>query len=136
MGLLDTLGSMLGGSSNASSGLAGSLLEVLAGNSTTQGGGLGGLVQEFQRNGMGNLVASWIGTGQNLPVSAAQITQVLGPTVQAMAAQHGLSPDVVSQAISQLLPHLVDQMTPNGQAPQGADAMTESLSALRAKLGM
>ncbi len=133
MGLLDNLGAMLGGSSSPTSGLAGSLLDVLGGG---QGGGLAGLVQAFQQQGLGKQVESWIGTGQNLPVSAAQIQQVLGPKVQALAAQHGLSADAASQAISQLLPHLVDQLTPDGQAPQGGDALAQGLSALRSKLAV
>lgn len=133
MGLLDGIASILGGNTGASSNVAGSLLDMIAGG---QGGGLGGLVQDFQQQGLGHLVESWVGTGQNLPVSAAQIQQVLGPKVQAMAAQHGVSADTVSQAISQLLPHLVDQLTPNGQLPQGNDALTAGLAALRSKLGM
>ncbi len=132
MGLLDNLGAMLSGSSSATPGLAGSLLDIIGGGQ----GGLGGLVQAFQQNGLGKQVESWIGTGQNLPVSAAQIQQVLGPKVQALAAQHGMSVDAVSQAVSQLLPHLVDQLTPNGQAPQGGDALAQGLSALRSKLGV
>jgi len=133
MGLLDSITSALGGNTGASSGVTGSLLDMIAGG---QGGGLGGLVQDFQQQGLGHLVESWVGTGQNLPVSAAQIQQVLGPKVQAMAAQHGVSADTVSQAISQLLPHLVDQLTPNGQLPQGNDALTAGLSALRSRLGI
>ncbi|HZZ85921.1 MAG TPA: YidB family protein [Anaeromyxobacteraceae bacterium] len=134
MGLLDNLGSMLGGSGAAASpGIAKSLLEMIG---SGQGGGLGGLVQAFEQNGLGHLVQSWIGTGQNLPVSPGQIEQALGPKVQELAQQHGISPDAVSQALSQLLPGLVDHLTPNGQVPQGGDALAQGLSALRSRFGV
>ena len=130
MGLLDNLaGSLLGGKAEASSPLVKSVLDMLG-----QSGGLGGLVQAFQQNGLGHLMESWIGTGQNLPVSPAQIQQALGPKVQELAQQNGLSADVVSHALSQFLPGLVDHITPNGQVPQ--DGVAAGLSALRSKFGI
>lgn len=132
MGLLDNLaGSLLGGSAGGSPALMKSALDMLGSN---QGAGLGGLVQAFQQNGLGHLVDSWIGTGRNLPVSPSQIQQALGPKVQEIAKQHGMSADAVSQALSQVLPGLVDHLTPNGQLPQGG--LGEGLSALRSKLGI
>jgi uncharacterized protein YidB (DUF937 family) len=129
MGLLDNLaGSLLGGGAGGSSPLMKSVLDMLG-----QGGGLGGLVQAFQQNGLGNLVDSWVGTGQNLPASPGQIQQALGPKVQELAQQHGMSADAVSQALSQFLPGLVDHLTPNGQLPQGG--AETGLAALRSKLG-
>jgi len=130
MGLLDNIvGSLLGGNTAASSPLTRSVLDMLG-----QGNGMNGLVQAFQQNGLGNVVNSWIGTGQNLPVSAAQIQQALGPRVQQLAQQHGMSPDAVSQALSQVLPGLVDHLTPNGQLPQGGAA--SAIADLRSKLGI
>jgi uncharacterized protein YidB (DUF937 family) len=83
MGLLDSLGgSPLGGNAGASSPLVKSVLDILG---SGQGGGLGGIVQAFQQNGLGHLMDSWTGTGQNLPVSSAQ--QALGPKVQELAQQ-------------------------------------------------
>ena len=108
-----------------------SVVDMLGSN---QGGGLGGLVQAFQQNGLGHLMDSWIGTGQNLPVSSDQIQQALGPKVQELAQQHGMSTDAVSQALSQFLPGLVDHLTPNGQLPQGG--LGAGLSALRSELGI
>jgi uncharacterized protein YidB (DUF937 family) len=134
MGLLDELkgaaGSLLQGSAGSQSPIARSLLDMLG-----QGQGLAGLVQAFQQNGLGDIVGSWVGTGQNLPVSASQIMQALGPHVQRLAAQHGTSPDAVGQALSQLLPGIVDSLTPGGQLP-AAGALGEGLSALRSKLGL
>ena len=132
MGMFDNIaGSLLGGNAGASSPLVKSVLDMLGSN---QSGGLSGLVQAFKQNGLGNLVDSWVGTGQNLPAAPGQIQQALGPKVQELAQQHGMSADAVSQALSQFLPGLVDHLTPNGQLPQGG--LGESLSALRSKFGI
>jgi len=116
-GLLGQLAGSLGGLSGQQSGLASSLLTMLT---SGQQGGLAGLLQQFEQNGLGQLAQSWVGTGANLPVSPQQIQQVLGSgVVQQLAAQHGLDPQQVSGHLAQLLPALVDHMTPNGQLPQG-----------------
>ena len=83
-------------------------------------GGLGGLINAFQRNGMGDQMQSWIGTGQNMPISPDQLQQVLGQgTIGQIAQQLGLSPQASASGLSELLPQLIDRLTPNGQAPQG-----------------
>jgi uncharacterized protein YidB (DUF937 family) len=66
------------------------------------------------------VIQSWIGNGANLPISADQLTRVLGsPQVQQMAQQAGLNPQELSGALAQILPHIVDHLTPNGQIPAG-----------------
>jgi len=135
MGLFDDLkglaGSMLGGAGGAGgSPIAKSVLDMLG-----QGGGLGSLVQAFQQKGLGDIVGSWVGTGQNLPVSPQQIQQALGPQISQMAAQHGITTDAVTKTLAQVLPGLVDHLTPNGQLPAG-NALEQGLSALRSKLGV
>jgi uncharacterized protein YidB (DUF937 family) len=83
-------------------------------------GGLGGLINAFQRNGLGDQMQSWIGTGQNMPISPDQLQQVLGQgTLGQIAQQLGLSPQASASGLSELLPQLIDRLTPNGQAPQG-----------------
>ncbi len=122
MGLLDNLenqamGKVLGGSSNP---LAASLLQMIQ----NQPGGLQGLVQSFHDKGLGGLVSSWVSTGPNPPASGEQIQQVLGSEqVKALAAKAGISPDVASSAIAQLLPGIVDKLTPNGQVPDHSSVM-------------
>lgn len=117
MGLLDNLenqamGKVLGGSSNP---LAASVLQMIQ----NQPGGLQGLVQSFHDKGLGGLVSSWVSTGPNPPASGEQINEVLGSEqVKALAAKAGISPDVASSAIAQLLPSIVDKLTPNGQVPE------------------
>ena len=116
MGLLDNLesqalGKVLGGSSSP---LASGLLQMIQ----NQPGGMQGLVQSFHDKGMGGLVSSWIATGPNPPISADQIHQVLGSDqVNALAAKAGISPDGAGSAIAQLLPGLVDKLSPNGSVP-------------------
>ena len=83
-------------------------------------GGLAGLTQLFTQGGLGNIVQSWIGTGQNLPITAQQLQQVLGSgTLQQMAAKAGLDQGQLAQELSQLLPHVVDHLTPGGTIPSG-----------------
>ena len=116
MGLLDNLegqalGGLLGGNSNP---LVAGLLQMIQ----NQPGGLQGLVQNFHDKGLGGVVSSWVSTGQNLPISADQIHQGLGSdAVKELAAKAGISPDMAGGAIAQLLPALVDKLTPNGQVP-------------------
>ena len=119
------LGSMLSSSSNP---LAAGVMQMI----NNQPGGLSGLIQQFHDKGMGGLVSSWVGTGQNLPISADQIQHVLGSEqVKELAAKAGISPDVVSSHLSELLPMLVDKLTPNGQVPQ-----TSTSSLLEEGMGM
>jgi uncharacterized protein YidB (DUF937 family) len=112
--------SMLSSSSNP---MASSVMQMI----NNQPGGISGLLQQFHDKGMGGLVASWVGTGQNLPITADQIQHVLGSEqVKELAAKAGISPDVASSHLAQLLPMLLDKLTPNGQVPQGSSG-TSSL---------
>lgn len=123
MGLLDSLGtqaatSLLGGGN--SNPLVAGLLQMIQ----NQPGGLQGLVQSFQDKGLGGLVSSWVSTGQNLPVSADQIHNALGgERVQELAAAAGISPDQAGSSIAQLLPNIVDKLTPDGQVPEHSSVM-------------
>lgn len=86
-----------------------------------QGGGLGlsGLVALFQQKGLGGLVSSWVGTGQNLPLSSDQLTQAVGTdTVHRLAEQAGVPPETATQQLAHLLPSLIDQLTPYGYVPE------------------
>ncbi|PUE07442.1 YidB family protein [Limnohabitans sp. WS1] len=94
-------------------------------------GGISGLVSAFQKNGLGEVVASWISNNTNLPISAAQIQSVLGQgPLQDLAAKTGLSTNEVASNLSEHLPGLVDQLTPNGQLPSG-DLMAQGMGMLK-----
>ena len=116
MGFLDNLenqalGKVVGGGSNP---LAAGLLQMIQ----NQPGGLQGLLQCFHDKGLGGVASSWVGAGPNASVTSDQIHQVLGSeTVTALAAKAGISPDVAGSAIAQLLPGIVDKLTPNGEVP-------------------
>lgn len=81
-----------------------------------QAGGIGGLVQAFEKQGLGGVIQSWIGSGQNTPVSAQQIASVLGPEkLAAIAAKFGMDPQQAQQILATVLPQVVDKLTPQGQ---------------------
>jgi uncharacterized protein YidB (DUF937 family) len=136
MGLLDSvLGAVMGGQQNqAASGGGGlgsligmvannpQLLQAVTGMLSNDGGqgGLGGLMAKFQQAGLGDVVSSWVGTGQNQPVSGDQLTQVLGSdAISGMAQKMGMNSSDLAGQLSQMLPGLVDHLTPHGQAPAG-----------------
>lgn len=141
MGLLDSVvGGMLGG--GAGSGNS-QLLQIIMGMLTNQGGGAGagsggmgglggmgstgglaGLVQQFQRGGLGDVAASWVSTGPNQPVSGEQLQGVFGNDMVAQIAQQlGLSQGDTLGQLSQMLPTVVDKLTPNGELPTGTPDM-------------
>src|ERR1700730_19266256 len=98
------LGSILSSSSNP---LASSVMHMI----TNQPGGLSGLVEQFHDKGLGALVSSWVGTGQNLPISADQIQHVLGSNqVKELAAKAGISPEIWAAHLSALLPLIVGHL--------------------------
>jgi len=78
----------------------------------------GGIVSEFQSKGLGETVKSWVAVGPNQPVSGEQISQVLGSdTVSQLAARFGFSQEDLANKISQVLPQVVDKLTPHGTLP-------------------
>jgi len=97
-------------------------LLLMGGNNQGGGaaaGGLGGLLEQFQRGGLGDVASSWVSTGQNLPISADQLTNVLGSDVIGQLARSaGMDQGSAAGALTQLLPQLIDGLTPNGQLPQ------------------
>jgi uncharacterized protein YidB (DUF937 family) len=97
------------------------LLQIVTGMLGNDGGqgGLGGLVSKFQQAGLGDAMQSWIGGGPNQPVSGEEVTSALGSdTVSDIAAKLGVNPDEAAGQLSQLLPGLINHLTPAGEAPQ------------------
>ena len=89
-----------------------------------QEGGIGGLVQQFKDKGLGDIASSWVGKGENLPISGEQLQGVLGSdVVSGMAAKFGVSQD----QIAQFLPQVVDQLTPNGEVDAGGFDASKAL---------
>jgi len=82
-------------------------------------GGLQGVVSEFERNGLGPTVQSWVGTGANQPISPDDVHRAIGPDLlQQLSAKSGMSVQDLAQALSQVLPQAVDKMTPGGTIPK------------------
>ena len=124
MGILDSLTSALNSSSSGapaataapSSAVVSEMLAVLQSHGGAANG-LGVLMQSFESGGIGHLFQSWVGNGQNLPVSAAQIQSALASSgiLERIGQRTGLQPTDVAQHLSTLLPQIVDHLTPNGQ---------------------
>jgi len=82
-------------------------------------GGLQGVVSEFERNGLGPTIQSWVGTGPNQQISADDVHRAIGPDLlQQLAAKSGMSVQELAQKLSQVLPQAVDHMTPGGTIPK------------------
>jgi len=150
MGLLDGIlgnvaGSLGGGQSQGASPLDAVLGNLAGGNQTgganilgavmsliQQNGGLPGVLNMLQSSGLGQQANSWVGTGANASVSADQISQVFGSAgLGNLAAQLGTSHGEAGSILSQVLPELVNQLTPNGQVPDNHnDLLSQGLAAL------
>jgi len=135
MGILDEmakglLGKVLGGGSSQNP-----LMDIVLGLITNpQTGGLQGLIQTFKEKGLGNAMSSWISTGENQPVSGDQIQHALGGNfIQQIAEQLGSSKSEVSGSLSNLLPEIIDKLTPSGTLPEG-DALNQGLNRLKKDL--
>ena len=138
MGLLDGLlgsvmGGMMGGGSSAQATQGGNPMIQMALQMLQQNGGIEGLLAKFQQAGMGQQAQSWIGTGQNMPISADALSQIFGHgQLGQIAQQMGISPEEAAGGLSQALPHVVDQMTPGGEIPDGHnDLVAQALAILQ-----
>lgn len=133
MGLFDSLlGPLLGGlNNNQQSGLMSAVSGLVTGN-----GGIGGLLQKFSGHGLGDLVKGWVSTGPNPPATAQHIEQVFGADqLKQIASQTGLDPSQISAQIAQILPQVVDKLTPQGQPVEGAQLQGGLASLLQGGLG-
>ncbi len=134
MGLLDAvLGSVLGGQAQPRGGGgdgAAMLMQIVAAMLANRGGGagsgagglggLGGLAEQFQRGGLGDVMNSWIGTGENQPISPDQLGGVLGGDLLGELTQRtGMGQGELLGQLSQMLPQMVDRATPEGRIPDG-----------------
>jgi uncharacterized protein YidB (DUF937 family) len=108
MGLLDgVLGGLVGGEAAT---LVNGLIE--------KHGGVQGIVTQLESQGLGATVKSWVGPGANLPITADQVHAAFGSeTITGLAAKFGLNPQELSAKLAQLLPQVVDKLTPNGVVP-------------------
>lgn len=134
MSLLDTIGSLFGKSPNEGGGqpaLIAAVLELV----NKQPGGLNGLIQQFHEKGAGEIIQSWVSNGENQAISPDTLHNVLGSeTVSNLAAKVGLQPNEATGLLAQVLPHVVNTATPQGEVP--ADGKLNSESVLGALGGL
>lgn len=139
MSLFNALANTLNGGGGSGGGLAQiariamqnpQLVQVAAGMLTAENrhGGLAGLLGAFQKAGLGDVAQSWVGTGANQPVGPSQIEQVFGAAgIARIAEKSGVPAEETPDLLAQVLPLLVDQLTPQGatpaHAPDNAEAM-------------
>ncbi|MBN3819571.1 DUF937 domain-containing protein [Paraburkholderia sp. Se-20369] len=126
MGLLDIVGGLIGGQAggNSQSALLSAALELI----NNQPGGLNGLIDKFKAGGAGDIIGSWVGTGENQPISPDTLQNVLGSdAVGALASKVGIDPGQVSGILAQVLPHVVNGATPNGEVPAGGQLDTSNV---------
>jgi uncharacterized protein YidB (DUF937 family) len=135
VGLFDQLGGLggligqLGGGHQRNT-----LLDLAARLVQDQPGGLAGLVERFNQAGLGEQVKSWVGVGENLPISTDQLTAALGrANLEGMGERLGVGAQTITAGLATLLPHLIDQLTPRGQVQQDQD-LTGTLTSLLRQL--
>jgi uncharacterized protein YidB (DUF937 family) len=134
----DPLSSILGSLTGGNSGTRGNLLLQLVLAMLQQNGGLGGTLGRLRERGLGKQAESWVGTGPNRGVSPNQLEDVFGPSaIDDIAARLGISHDQASSAMSQVLPEVINQLTPQGKVTsESEDSIDQGLNALTKSLGI
>jgi uncharacterized protein YidB (DUF937 family) len=100
-------------------GIVGAGMVSVVNNILEQNGGLQGVVNQFEKSGLGATVSSWVGTGPNQPISPGDVQRTLGPDLlQQLASKSGLSVEELAQKLSHVLPKAVDTLTPDGTIPR------------------
>jgi uncharacterized protein YidB (DUF937 family) len=129
VGFLDEMASKAVASAGSSSNpIVSAVLQLIQ----NQPGGVSGLLQQFHEKGLGDLVNSWVSTGQNLPVSPDQVQHVLGTEqVQQVAANAGVPAQLASSKLAEYLPMIIDKLTPNGQMPEQSGLLESGLNLLK-----
>jgi uncharacterized protein YidB (DUF937 family) len=130
-------GSSAGARASAGGGGLGDVLgQILGGGGGTSRGGLGGLLEQFRRAGFGAQADSWVGTGQNQPVSPEDMGQIFGQGgLSEIARRAGLTEQQASEGLSRILPDVVDRVTPSGEVPAD-DSLVASVDSLTRRLGL
>jgi uncharacterized protein YidB (DUF937 family) len=119
MGFLDDLVGKVADAIKGPEGQGGLVEGVLGLLTNKETGGLGGLIQSFNQLGLGDIISSWVGAGDNAPITPDQVQKVLGSDViQQLAEKSGVSVDAAKAQLAKLLPSLIDKITPEGKIPE------------------
>ena len=120
MGLLDSILGAASGKTDAT-GQANPLMGIIS-SLLAQSGGLQGLASKFTQSGQGDAFKSWVGMGENQPVSSGQVQNAIGSDqISAIASKMGVDPAMASNFLAEYLPKIVDKLTPAGKIDPGAD---------------
>ena len=135
MGLLEDLASKAKGAMGATGGEHSGMINAVLGMLGVQGtGGLAGMVQAFKDRGLQDIINSWVGTGENKPITPEQIQLGLGKEkIQELADKAGVTAEAAKAKLAEILPGLVDKLTPQGKIPEGG-MLQQGLSFLKSKL--
>jgi len=128
MGLLDEiLGAATSGASDEHAGLINPQTIGAVMGTLKSSGGLSGLASVFEQKGLGALMSGWVSTGPNPPMTAQQVSSVFGSDQLGQLAERlGVPPAVASSVLAQVLPVVVDKLTPQGQIPQEEHSLLDS----------
>ena len=119
------------GETGGQSSMLDNLLEML---NDQKSGGITGLIQKFNEKGLGDHMSSWISTGENLPISADQIKDALGSDkIKELASKLNLGEHETSKSLADMLPHLINKLTPDGSVPH-QDRLSQGIEMLKKKL--
>jgi uncharacterized protein YidB (DUF937 family) len=130
MDVLNTIQSALGGGGKKDD-LMSTVMNLVGG----QRGGLNSLISQFASKGLGDVIGSWVSTGKNLPISSNQLQNVLGnDTIKDLSSKLGMDSNSLTSQLSNLLPDVVDKLTPDGKVPEG-DIMSKGMDILGGLLG-
>jgi uncharacterized protein YidB (DUF937 family) len=136
MGFLDEITKAVGSQLLGGGSQKGLMDQVFGLINNPEIGGLGGLVQMFNNKGLGDAMSSWIGTGENKPVSGDQIANALGSEkIREIAEKLGMNGTDAANSLAALLPKVIDGLTPDGAIPQGG-LLEQGLSLLKQKFSV
>jgi uncharacterized protein YidB (DUF937 family) len=131
MAFFDDLVEKVKGAVKGSQGQQGLIEGVMGLLTNKESGGLEGLIQVFNQKALGDVISSWAGTGSNAPITPEQIQEVLGSDViKQLSEKSGVSIDAAKAQLAELLPTLIDKVTPDGKVPEG-DLLNKGLEILR-----
>lgn len=131
MDILNTVNSAFGGGSGQQQGnLMSTVMELI-----NRQGGLQGLISRFNSKGLGDVVGSWVSTGENKPINPDQVQNAIGAdTVNDLAAKSQMDPNTLKSKLAEMLPQVVDKLTPNGKVPEG-DVVSQGMGMLGGLFG-
>jgi uncharacterized protein YidB (DUF937 family) len=133
MGFMDDLKKVVVGQQGEAGGQSSMLDNLLEMLNDQKSGGIAGLIQKFNEKGLGDHMSSWIGTGENLPISADQIKDALGSDkIKELASRLNLGEHDTSKSLADLLPQLIDRLTPDGSVPR-QDMLRQGIDMLKKK---